>query len=480
MNIIRSGWRLLALLVPLLVLSAGCGNDDSLPPDDEEPVVPVKLALDWSTFWGGSGGDGATRGNSLAVTPAGEVIVVGETQSRSFFVKNPVITLTKQASKGFITRFAAGGREIVYSTKIGSTGMYDWCTGVAVDVSDNAVVVGRAGGADFPLKNPLYSNFTNEWQCGFLCSIPPHGGSLNFSTFIPQGVPAAVAVGADGAIYLATHNNHVLKVAADGSRLLYDFLVSANESGMDIYAIAVDGDGRVWLTGGSDYSFKPLLNPLQQAEGIHNGEVLVARVNAAGSALDFSTLLGGAKSEYGKQIAVGGDGMVYVLGSTNSDDFPVKNAVDSSWNGDWDCFLVKINAANPSIVYATYAGGDWEDRGDGLAVTAAGEAWIAGMTTSHDLPVTGSYQEKLAGVKDAFIARLSADGSRWRVMSYFGGSQTANHSEVGADWCNALGLGTDGKIFLTGETYSSDFPLQNAIDPVYSLPKAFVSVFREE
>lgn len=476
MRIIQSDWRLLVLLVSLLVLSGACENNG----DNTNPIVSVKLALDWSTYWGGSGGDGATRGNFLAITPGGEVIVVGETQSPSFFVKNPVVQPANQASKGFVTRFAAGGQEIVYSSKLGSTGRYDWCTGVAVDVRDNAVVVGLAGGADFPLKNPLYSSFTGEWQCGFLCSIPPGGESLNFSTFIPQGVPAAVAVGADGAIYLATRNNHVLKVSADGSRLLYDFLVSKDDGGTDIEAIAVDGNGRVWLTGGSDYSFSPLLNPLQQAEGIHNGEVLVARVNAAGSALDFSALLGGANSEYGKQIAVGGDGMVYVLGSTNSDDFPVKNAVDSSWNGDWDCFLVKINAANPSIVYATYVGGDWEDRGTGLAVTSAGVVWIAGMTTSHDLPVTSSYQDRLAGVKDAFIASLSADGSRWRVMSYFGGSQTVGNSEVGADWCNALGLGVDGKIYLTGETYSADFPLKNAVDPIYSLPKAFVSVFREK
>jgi len=82
-------------------------------------------------------------------------------------------------------------------------------------------------------------------------------------------------------------------------------------------------------------------------------------------------------------------------------------------------------------------------------------------------------------VKDAFVAKLSADGRSWRALSYFGGAQTAGHSEVGADWCNALGLGADGKILLTGETFSSDFPLKNAVDPVYSLPKAFVSAFRE-
>lgn len=476
MRMTRYNWRLLALLVPLLLLCGGCSQDD---PDDDDPVAPVKLALDWSTYWGGASGSGATRGKALAVAAGGDVIVVGETQNPEFFVKNPAAPLAHIGSMGFVTRFAADGQSVVYSTLLGSSQPYDWCNGVAVDAGGNAVVVGLAGGPDFPLKNPLYTEYTSEWNCGFLCSIPPQGGSLNFSTLIPQGVPTAVTVGSDGAIYLATRNNRVLKVATDGSRLLYDFQVARDAGWTFIEDIVVDSSGRAWITGGSDYTFSPLLNPLQPPEGIHNDDVLVARVNAVGSALDFSTLLGGTGEEYGFRIALGADGMVYVLGSSNSHDFPVKNAVDASHGGDYDALLVKIDAANPRVVYATYVGGDWEDRGTGLALAADGGVWVAGMTTSHDLPVTGSYQDKLAGVKDAFIARLAADGKSWRAMSYFGGSQTSNHSEVGADWCNDLFLGANGAICLTGETYSSDFPLKNAVDPVYMLPKAFVSVFRE-
>jgi len=309
---------------------------------------------------------------------------------------------------------------------------------------------------------------------------PAAGGGLNFSTLIPQGVATAVAAGADGAIYLATVDNHVLKFSADGGRLLYDYLVSGNAAGTIIAAIAVDGSGRAWITGSADYGFSPLLNPLQPGSGFHGSDVLLARINADGTGLDFSTLLGGAGYDYGIRIALGADGAVFVVGSTNSGDFPVKNAATIGWGGDYDGLLLKVDPAIPRVVYATYVGGDWEDRGTGLAVTPGGEAWVAGLTTSHDLPVTGSYRDRLAGVKDAFIARLSADGSRWEAMSYFGGSQTSNHSEVGADWGNDLCLGTDGTIYMTGETYSSDFPLQDAIDPVYSLPKAFVTAFREK
>lgn len=480
MPIIHRFWPVLALLVPLLFLS-GCSGDDAVP-DDDQPVAPLKLALEWSTYWGGSGGDGATRGKALAVTPAGEVVVVGETQCPSFFLKNPVADVRQVFSKGFVTRFAAGGREVVYSTRIGSSGRYDWCNDVAVDANGNAIVVGQAGGDDFPLQNPLFGefDFSDGRECGFLCSIPPLGGGLNFSTLVPQGVATAVAVGADGAIYLATVHNHVLKFSADGSRLLYDYPVSGNEAGTAIAAIVIDDSGRAWLTGSADYAFSPLLNPLQPASGLHGSDVLLARVSADGSGLDFSTLLGGAGYDYGTGIALGADGAVYVAGSTNSGDFPVKNAVDPDWGGDYDGLLLKVDPATPRVVYATYVGGDWEDRGAGLAVTPGGEVWVAGLTTSHDLPVTGSFQDRLAGVKDAFIARLAVDGGRWQAMSYFGGSLTANHSEVGADWGNDLVLGADGTIYITGETYSSDFPLQNAIDPVYSLPKAFVTAFREK
>jgi len=469
----------LALSILLLGVAGGCRDDEGSSSHDD-PVMTVRLALAASTYWGGSVcGDGATHGKAVALDAAGCVYLAGETQSPSFFIKNPVQGPAGGGSGGFVTKFTADGQAVVYSTLIGSSGSHEWCTGIAADAAGNAVVVGLAGAADFPLRDPIYDTFTDEWTCGFLLGIAPSGGALNFSTLIPQGVPTAVALGPDGAIYLATRDNHVLKVSADGRRLLFDFLIDDAFNGTWIEAIAVDGSGRVWLTGYADSGFSPLLNPLQPAFSLHGDEVLVARVNAAGTALDFSALLGGTGEDFGQRIVLGTDGLVYVLGSTNSSDFPVKNAVDGSWNGDTDGFLVKIDPAASRLVYATYVGGAGEDRLAGLAVTAAGEVWIAGLTTSHNLPVTGSYQDHLAGVKDAFLAKLPADGAHWLAMSYFGGSQTANHSEVGADWGTDLVLGHNGQIYLVGETFSSDFPLQRAIDPVYSLPKAFLAEFRE-
>jgi len=478
MPVIGRARLLPTILLPLLLLSGGCSREDSVPDDDE---TIVRLALDWSTYWGGSGGDGATRGNALAVAANGDVVVVGESQSPSFFVKNPVQANPQRASKGFVTRFAANGQDVIYSTRIGSSGGYEWCIGVAIDAGGNALVVGHVSGEGFPLKNPLFAefDFSDGKDCGFLCSIPPQGGSLNFSTLIPQGTPAAVAVGPDGAIFVAC-GTHVLKVAADGSRLLYDFLVSGGGAGTTLSAIAIDDSGRAWVTGSADYEFSPLLNPLQPSGGLHGSDLLLAQVNADGSALDFSTLLGGAGHDYGTGIDLGPDGAVCVAGCTNSGDFPVKKAATPGWGGDYDGLLLKIDPATPRVVYATYVGGAWEDRGAGLALAVGGGGWVAGLTTSHDLPVTGSFQDGLAGVKDAFIALLSADGSRWEAMSYFGGSLTSNHSEVGADWGNSLCLGPGGTIYMTGETFSSDFPMQNAIDPVYSLPKAFVTAFRRK
>ena len=476
-------WRFsycqLALSILLLGVAGGCGSDGDYSPGDSPPVTE-KLALAESTYWGGSVcGDGATHGRAMALDAAGCVYLAGETQSPSFPVKNPVQGVAGGGSAGFVTKFTADGQAVVYSTLVGSSGSHEWCTGIAVDAAGNAVVVGLAGAADFPLRDPIYDTFTDEWECGFLLGIAPSGGSLNFSTLIPQGVPTAVALGPDGAIYLATSSNHVLKVSADGRRLLYDFQLDEASRGTWIEAISVDGLGRVWLTGYADSGFTPLLNPLQPAVSLHGDEALVARVNAAGTALDFSTLLGGTDEDFGQRIALGGDGLVYVLGSTNSRDFPVRNAANGRGHGDYDGFLVKIDPEASRLLYATYVGGDGEDHLAGLAVTATGEVWIAGLTTSSDLPVTGSYQDHLAGVKDALLAKLSADGAHWLAMSYFGGSQTANHSEVGADWCTDLALGGDGKVYLTGETYSSDFPLKSALDPVYSLPKAFLAEFRE-
>jgi Beta-propeller repeat/HYDIN/CFA65/VesB-like, Ig-like domain/Abnormal spindle-like microcephaly-assoc'd, ASPM-SPD-2-Hydin len=174
--------------------------------------------------------------------------------------------------------------------------------------------------------------------------------------------------------------------------------------------------------------------------------------------LAYSTYLGGSGGDIGYGIAVNSAGEAYVAGSTGSTNFPVKGAEQASAGGGGDAFVAKLDAKGSGLVYSTYLGGSGADTASGIAIDAAGDAYLAGTTSSSNFPVTAKAPQTIfGGVSDAFVAELSPDGSTLIYGTYLGGNA--------ADFGQGIAIDSTGNAYVTGSTQSPDFPVVNALQP---------------
>ncbi len=184
----------------------------------------------------------------------------------------------------------------------------------------------------------------------------------------------------------------------------------------------------------------------------------MTKLDASGAALGYSSYLGGSEGDdNGLGIALDGAGSAYLTGATGSEDFPTTaGAFDTTYNGGYDGFVTKLDASGAALGYSSYLGGGSFDSGYGIALDGAGSAYLTGETRSRDFPTTaGAFDTSFNGVvTDAFVTKLDASGAALGYSSYLGGSDT----ESGGDSGNGIALDGAGNAYLTGETYSADFP----------------------
>ncbi|MFH2056440.1 MAG: SBBP repeat-containing protein [bacterium] len=171
--------------------------------------------------------------------------------------------------------------------------------------------------------------------------------------------------------------------------------------------------------------------------------------------LSYSSYLGGSGHDHGRAIAVDDFGDVYVLGETESFDFPTVSCAFDTGGGQRDLFVTKLKSDGQNIVYSTYIGGSGIEEAGGIALDAAGRAYIAGTTTSTDFAVTAAIQPQLAGGQDCFLLALEHDGRALMYSTYLGGS--------GEDGVGGLAVDQYGNAHLAGYTTSADYPLKNAL-----------------
>jgi Bacterial Ig-like domain (group 3)/Beta-propeller repeat len=250
----------------------------------------------------------------------------------------------------------------------------------------------------------------------------------------------------------------------DASRPLYiDPMIYSTYlggSGFDsAAAIAVDSGGNAYVTGWTTSINFPTKNPLQSSH-VAFETVFVAKINGAGSALVYSTYLGGSENDAGRGISVDSAGNAYVTGSTASPDFPTMHALQPAYGGSGDSFVAEINSAGSALVYSTYLGGSGNETGYAIVADNEGNAYVAGSTQSTDFPATpGAFQTNCAGTcvgyGDAFVTKIGPAGSAFVYSTYLGGSAFDVPSGIAVD--NA------GNAYLTGETDSTDFPTMSPL-----------------
>ncbi len=277
----------------------------------------------------------------------------------------------------------------------------------------------------------------------------------------------------------------VTKINASGSAFVYStYLASALASytSVDAYAIAVDSAGNAYVTGRvtatSDSRFPVTSGAFQSrcGSGYRIDCAFVAKLDASGSALLFFTYLGGGSDE-GRGIAVDGSGNIYVTGSTCSTNFPTRNAFQAAYGGGscflygGDAFVTKLDATGAALVYSTYLGGASFDQGYGIALDAAGNAYVTGTTSSTNFPTTAGVFKTactpLSGrtqCSESFVTKLNASGMAAVYSTYFGSAPEATVTGTGT-YAYGVAVDSSGNAYLTGSTGAMGLPTVGALQP---------------
>lgn len=312
--------------------------------------------------------------------------------------------------------------ELLYSTYLGgSDSDHGFC--IAVDDEGSAYVSGYTYSSDFPMVNP-YDDIYNLEIDAFVTKFSPEGNTVLYSTYLGG---------------LAWEEAH---------------------------AIDVDGSGSAYVTGFTWSADFPTINAFDDNLGGFE-DAFVVKLSPAGNSLLYSTFLGGPEAQeesYG--ISVDESGSAWVTGSTNSSDFPTVNAFDNIYNGI-DAFVTKFAPEGNSLEYSTYLGGSFQDYGFDIEVDESGGFYVTGYTRSEDFPMVNPYDDTV-DYYDIFVTKFFPSGDALEYSTYVGGLST--------DIALAIGVSSSGIAFITGYTYSPDYPLVNAFDEnLGGLTEAFVT-----
>ena len=390
-------------------------------------INPTGTALVYSTFLGGSNFD---TGRAIAIDSSGNAYIAGSTMSTDFPTTrksfDPIFNIPGNCPRcgidntdGFVTKLNSTGSGLVYSTFLGGAQDSDDVFAITVDAAHNAYVTGETGSADFPVTPGAFRTTKIGAFDAFVTKLNAAGSALVYSTFIGG---TAVDFG--------------VRIKVDSSKNAY---VLGNTSSLDF----------------------PVTPGTFSASPRGSFDIFVLKLNATGSSLIYSTCLGGTTMDLAGGLAVDSAGNAYVSGGAGSSDFPTTPGAFQTAAPSGGGFVAKLNPTGSSLVYSTYFG-DSGTAAFGLAITPAGNVWIAGSTTSETLPTTPDAFQRFIhpGTTEAFLTELNATGSALLYSTYLGGSNT--------DYATDVTLDSTGNVFVTGVTQSSDFPVT---------PNVFGSVF---
>jgi hypothetical protein len=226
-----------------------------------------------------------------------------------------------------------------------------------------------------------------------------------------------------------------------------------------VLAVTADARGAIYATGHTLSSDFPALKGYDMKLS-DDYDAVVLKFAPDGKTLVFSTYFGGKGYERGNDIVIDRKRTIWVVGGTESDDYPTKNAVDDTANGDQDGFLARFNPLGNALLYSTYLGGGQTDTARSLGVGSDFSVVVSGSTQSKNFPVKDAFQEELGGVKDAFLVKYAAGAKSILYATYLGGT--------GEDLAYSVALGSDSAAYLGGYSMSSDFPVKNPYDSTRS------------
>lgn len=438
------------------------------------------------------GGGLSDEGNAIAFDQSGNIVIAGQTGTTSFPLTPGVVDDVLIKKEGFISKLDPTGSNLLLSTFLGGSGD-DEIFAIAVDQSDQILVTGITRSVDFPTTPGALGTAIKGSQDIFVSKLSASADNLIYSTFLggssPFESPTALVLDSSGLAYVAgstrsvdfpttpgsfdqTQNGDsdafVVKIAADGSSLLYGTFLGS--SGLDsAEAMIIDDMGQV-IVGGvttpgpskGDSGFPTTPGAFDESpNGASDG--FITKLNASGSALIYSTYLGGPNNDAVTAIAMDAMTEAVVVGGYSGDGFPISAGVfDTTHNGSRDLFLASLNSSGSNLLFSTYLGGNDDDDVAAIAVESDGDMIVTGQTYSDDFPLTaGALVTNGDSTSNGYLAKVECGGTRLLYSTYLSGPSF--------DYITGMATQGDGIYHLIGNIRSSNFPTTAGVfDPNFS------------
>jgi hypothetical protein len=464
-----------------------------VPGWDGRSELLIDPGITWGTYLGGADDDLA---QAVAADAPGRVVAAGTTRSVDF----PASPGAYQRTYGghntqpwpfgdvFVARFHGANGALDWATYVGGS-ENDVCAAVRTAANGDVLVSGWTSSTDYPTTPGAFDRTHNGTGAGyqytggdlFVTRLASSGQSLVFSTFI-GGNDLEYVLGmdadADGAVTLSGHVHsfdfpvtpgafaptmtggsdcYVTRLSADGSRLLLSTYFGGGTGEEYGYGVAVARNGDAIIAGGTDSRDLPVtagaFDTTFNGGQAHIADGFVARFDATGSSLLWSTFLGSPDDDFVRAVALERNGMVTVAGETNGPAFPTTpGAYDTSHNGLLDAFVTRLTADGSALVWSTFVGGGDDDYAGAVVADGSGRVVVGGLTKSPAFPTTdGAFDRTHNGDGDAFVLRLTTAGSRLDYSTF-----------LGSPWwemANALAIRPDGDVCLTGFTWHPAMPV---------------------
>ena len=421
-NLYAAGWtEAIDFPIVLAEQASNAGSADAFI----VKLNPTGSALVYATYIGGQGDD---RAAAIAVDGSGQAYVTGSTASLNFPLVSPVRSTRGGAKTVFALKLNNVGNTLLYSTYLGGTN-YEVGTSIAVDGSGSAYIAGDTQSANFPVLGGVQSTIGGGMDA-FITKLNSTG-SIVYSTFLGGTLDehaGGIAVDGSGNAYVAggtystnfplagaiQTSNHggqdafAAKLNAAGTALVYSTYLGGTGTITPEVAngIAVDSTGNAFIAGVTNSTDFPVTAGAYQVAFNGVSDAFVTKINPAGTALAYSTYLGGTSFDWAWGIGVDSSGNAYAAGYTSSGDFAQSNPVQAGFGGFYDAFVSKLSPTGNALGFSTWFGGSGSDVANAIAVDANGNMFVGGQTSSLNLPLAGAIQSANNGSSIGWLARL--------------------------------------------------------------------------
>ncbi|MBX2959109.1 MAG: SBBP repeat-containing protein [Flavobacteriales bacterium] len=431
--------------------------------------------LIYSTYIGGSNTE---WGNSIVLNATNNAYITGQSESIDYDIIAGAFQTTNAGIEDvFVTKLNATGTTLLYSTYIGGSGS-ERGQSIAIDVSGNAYVTGYTGSTNFDITAGAFQTINDGMKDIFVTKLNATGTAILYSTYLGgnnDDFANSIAIDTSGNAYITGYTGYfydvtsgayqttflggnwdafVTKLNSTGTALVYSTFIGGSDTDWG-FSIALDASNNAYIFGETrSTNYNTTSGAFQTTFGGGLNDVFVTKLNASGTALLYSTYIGGNDYDYGYSLALDASGNAYVTGYTSSSDYDVTlGAFQTTYGGGlYDVFVTKLNATGTDLLYSTYIGGSSSDLGRSIALDASGNAYITGYTSSTNFDITlGAFQTTFAGAYDVFVTRLNATGTALLYSTYIGGSSDDRGFQVVLD--------DSAYAYITGYTKSTNYDI---------------------